>query len=724
MNPRLLCLLSLSLGCVASLSFSFRSQHDGYIMPYWKTKDSYDGQFFEDAVVVTPQTIVLGDGLGGTSGWSGFYSNYQCLKLSKFLLDPLEVDATELLKQINRQTLLNNFELEVLASFEQNAHHRYNSESKKDTQNFYKDTFHFNFDPSSDASYKSAYEKAYRAAYEEAKGKVEGNASDITDRSEKDHTLLGTKKDLKKILVGLSNNHPRFSMATTMVYLKLKNDQLVTGVAGDSSYLIFRYCKEEGQMKLMYISPETVYEFNTPHSISETGISKAKADTHTVKEGDIVLVASDGVLDVLSVPFLTAATNFLVKKMVEFRRKKLADPSLDENIDFNFDLAGFLESYVDNLSQLSLYFKSMTEKNRFKVEEDSYRTELANLNKELKTLKTYSKKSARNILKINSKESNIKKVQQNLENVALELAKLKTIDEFKVITPQDKTEKPEKSFLDTITSFFTMFCGDTDVEELRPLYLSNYVKPTQEKIESIMNLIYQEEICNTFDPTHDSRVFRKIEVEKMKVATTRKGYTKDFSADDLAKLNCFEDTVSVKKTNFDFDVKNTWKCDALEKLNGKTGKKVGEFYEFDSCVANSTPKLPQDVTEKEIAQSFNSCFFARNIGFSAKFMSKDERKKIDEFTRKMLEDPKTKNAYIDYNAKSDDIGIAAASLTSEDTFDQANLFNEIPKEENESSARNSFLKNQFDAHANGLRKMISKYNLELNKPIQSFRVAI
>ena len=161
MNPRLLCLLSLSLGSVASLSFSFRSQYDGYVMPYWKVKDSYDGLFLEDAVVVTPQTIVLGDGLGGTSGWSGFYSNYQCLKLSKFLLDPLEVDADELLKQINRQTLLNNFELEVLASFEQNVHHRYNLESKKDIQNLYKTIFNFDFDPNSEASYKSAYEKAY-----------------------------------------------------------------------------------------------------------------------------------------------------------------------------------------------------------------------------------------------------------------------------------------------------------------------------------------------------------------------------------------------------------------------------------------------------------------------------------------------------------------------------------------------------------------------------------
>lgn len=242
------------------LRFSFMSIHDGYIYPEWKTKEGLLGTFYEDAVVVRSKAIALGDGLGGTEGYSGLFSHYHCLQLSNFLQNlASDVASGENLKN------------EVLNSIEES-----------------------------------------------------------------------------NLKISLSKDH--IDVATTLVYLYLQDDKLFTGVAGDSGYSIFRFDSNQNKLLLHFRSEEIISDYGTPECLHSQGVTKLKATTHDVKEGDILLVASNGALDVLPYSFLVVAVNQLVFNMVV---KKKYGKGINEN---SYDLADLLESFIDNLHRVSIKY--------------------------------------------------------------------------------------------------------------------------------------------------------------------------------------------------------------------------------------------------------------------------------------------------------------------------------------------------------------------------------
>ena len=261
---KLIIILISSLILLSSLSktlrFSFTSLHDGYVYPYWKTKESLQGTFYEDAVVVRSKTITLGDGVGGSNGYSGFFSHYHCLKISEALqnLSSNSVSSFDVKQTVLKSINDNNYKLSQMSS--------------------------------------------------------------------------------------------QIDAATTLVYLYLKDEMLYTGVSGDSGYSIFRFSESQNKLLLHYRSKELVFEFNTPECILPEGVTKLENYSHNVQEGDVVLVASDGVLDVLPYSFLIAATNHLVRKMViafNYGGK------IDEN---SYDLADLLEAYIQNLHKVSVKY--------------------------------------------------------------------------------------------------------------------------------------------------------------------------------------------------------------------------------------------------------------------------------------------------------------------------------------------------------------------------------
>ena len=261
---------------VENLVFSFRSQYDGYIYPKWKKKGKGKERFYEDAVVVGKNFMVLGDGLGGTEGFSGIYSIHQCLNIA----EKLETNTFTTVKEV-------------------------------------------------DVKVKAALKESNKS-------------------------------------LGFSHlKNDKRDVGTTLVYMKLEDKKLLTGVIGDSGFSIYRYNKDEGIMKLEHRSKEAVYNFNGPHYVSPDGSNDADKKEYDVLERDIVVVASDGVLDVLPSSFLTAATNYLVGKMIEKKRQqddlKKINPNYDFendlNYDYDFDLTYFLEGYVQNVRELTQKFR-------------------------------------------------------------------------------------------------------------------------------------------------------------------------------------------------------------------------------------------------------------------------------------------------------------------------------------------------------------------------------
>lgn len=536
-----------------ALFFSFESQYDGYVHPQWKDKGAESNQYFEDAVVVTPTSIVLGDGVGGATGFSGIYSHYQCLRLAEFLDTSPNLDGKKL--------------IEVIA--------------------------------------------------------VE------TDR-------ISNELETHKKSPDIAN------MATTLVYLHLRENMLLSGVAGDSGYSLYRFDENLKKMILLYRSRELVYGYNAPVQVGPGYPFEGDQLGETVEEGDVVFVASDGVLDVLPSSFITAATNYLVSKMVLQRRE--GNPVKD----YDYDLADFLESYLHNLSQLAVHYKNTLE---------------------------------------SKQETKFKFIPHPMKQVP-EQVQVQPPVEAEEKTP----EKKQKTGL--LSSFFGCFGSKpAKVKRQEPVVepppkqvFPRGAEPLENKMtNSIMDNMYYQEICNVFDPSGHAEAFESLRVgDNLQRLGTRmtENSKPTFQSISQKNLNCFTGKVhrETKLKPTYHDEAGDWACESIEDLTfplHPVTDALGNFHVYKECVEKAIPTLPENTTPEEIANSFNSRYFSRNIGLAARFMSRDRRLKLDDFTLKQfynhsteeLELPKNVSSEdIKWSAKKDDISVAAASIISSKTF--------------------------------------------------------
>ena len=553
MRSCFLILSSLFFGSMTPTSkmlfFSFESQYDGYVHPQWKDKAAESAQYFEDAVVVSPTSIVLWDGVGGATGFSGIFSNYQCLRLAEFLDTSPVLDGQRLKDAVPFQTERISNELET-----------------------------------------------------------QSKSPDLAN------------------------------MATTLVYLHLRNNKLFSGVAGDSGYSLYRFDRDRNKMILQYRSRELVYGFNSPFQVGPGYPFEGDQREETVEEGDVVFVASDGVLDVLPSTFVTAATNYLVSKMVS--QSRMGKPVGD----YDYDLADFLESYLHNLSQLAAHYRRSLETRQ---------------------------------------ETEFKFIPHPVKQVPVAV-------EEKV--PEKKKEKKkDKGFFGNLFACFgskqeKVKCPDPVVEPPpKPAFPRGAEPLDQRRTDLIMENIYYQEICNVFDPSGNSEAFESLHVsenlKKIGTRTTEKSRN-TFQSVSQKNLNCFSGKVQTEtklKTTF-HDQAGDWTCDSIEDLTFPLHPLIdasGSHHIYRECVEKAIPSLPEDTTPEEIANTFNSRYFSRNIGLAARFMSRDPRVKLDDFTLKRfynhltneLELPKhMSSGSISWNAKKDDISVAAASLISQQAF--------------------------------------------------------
>ena len=108
--------------------------------------------------------------------------------------------------------------------------------------------------------------------------------------------------DLKKLLVeAFKLTKPKGSSTFVMAALDPDVKGLLRTInLGDSGYLIVRQSQDPSDVKLVYRSPEQLYGFDFPFQCG-TNCDLPDKDSdcrvHIVNDGDIVVLASDGIFD-------------------------------------------------------------------------------------------------------------------------------------------------------------------------------------------------------------------------------------------------------------------------------------------------------------------------------------------------------------------------------------------------------------------------------------------
>ena len=153
-----------------------------------------------------------------------------------------------------------------------------------------------------------------------------------------------------------------------------------------------------------------------------------------------------------------------------------------------------------------------------------------------------------------------------------------------------------------------------------------------------------------------------------------------------------------------------WNCKDILDLTypiHPTENDKGSLHNFDQCVLEAIPKLPDNITPKEIAEAFNSRYFARNIALAVKYISNDIWVKADNYLLKKLFDNNLKRVDLSdkklkdfetkrWGAKNDDVSIAATAISSQDNFDRAKpKSNEQPFFKRDLSKHSSALEHTF-----------------------------
>ena len=195
-----------------------------------------------------------------------------------------------------------------------------------------------------------------------------------------------------------------------------------------------------------------------------------------------------------------------------------------------------------------------------------------------------------------------------------------------------------------------------------------------------MEYIYQYEICNVFNPIDNDKIFNHVNSNQKYAHLGKINSPYHKTLNQKESISCFTHSKIEKKTPLHKD-SSKWECETIFDLIfplHPTATKLEDHHKFKKCVRKAIPKLPDGTTPKMIANAFNSRYFARNIALAAKFMSMDDREKAGDFLMKKYFDknlnlfdfPEGDMSYVksDWQAKPDDIGIAAAAVLENSKF--------------------------------------------------------
>ena len=545
------------LGVEQQLTFSFRSQYDGYIYPLWIKKGKDNLYLSNDAVVVGEDFMVLCGGVEKTKGFSGLFSHSICLNI-----------AAELEKCVP-----------------ENIDH--------------------------------VFERV-----------IEG-----INKSKLQLGLDGLKGDMRDV-------------ATTLVYMKLKDDKLFAGFVGNSGFSVFRYNQNTRIIEIVKKSKEDLESLFTSNSITAKTTLGPIDYEYNVKVGDILMVYSHGLNDVVPTSILIASLNFLVVKSIERKRQGL---SLDK-YDYEFDLAEFVEGYVQNLNGFDLTlnanliqrYRSKVKQDKKKEKNNKFRSnkgqqlEQQNLQQENKKFKYRTIKRSKSSPSIFNAQDQFLQQDQDLN---------KKQDEVPMIQQPDNNKQAQKSAIQILKTRNQLkddsSDGETEMENTLKEFFDNMNQFDPDgNIERTLNGILNSEYCNYLDPTKNMKsfdLFKSPESFKDFISYQKeKEKQKQKNAEELIKsFDCFRKKEIENKLIRKVEPKKLNCKDILDIIYPlyPTNK---NYNSLSDCVLEVTPKLPDNITPEEISEALNSHNVERNIAFLIKYILNHPRVGIIYFGMKTI----------------------------------------------------------------------------------------
>lgn len=461
------------------------------------------------------------------------------------------------------------------------------------------------------------------------------------------------------------------NVATNLIYVKLHKNKLFSGMIGNTGFSIFKLDKDKKMMRPINIPLDEFATLKTPFKVTPNTSDLPVKNTHEVEKGDIVMVYSDGVSNVLPPSFLAAATNFLVAKMIE---KKKNNKSLDD-FDYDYDLADFVESYVQNLTYLSLKLQQSLAYNPNKIKQAPEKVE-NQLSKKPKDPIPNNHKVSKDLIQNNN--NIIDQVSNKIQNI-FELEK-RFDQKIKVSKPSNQQIQPK-----SISS------NDSEIEDFeRENFILSFENDNllpkeynfEKSINNAMERIFRFEICNLFDPTENSEIFKMIPESENFMGLTRHNLERENGNTFKDSIDCFRNK-KIEKTTTRHKNPTKWNCKEIVHLIYPLPLKKdteNTSLNFHECVNEAIPKLHPSVTPEKIAEAFNSRYFSRNIALAAQYVINDPRLIVDGGILKQFYDQnenklvfsneKLKKKSEIWQKKKSDVTIAAAAITSEDQFDK------------------------------------------------------
>ena len=621
-------------------TFSFRSNYDGYIYPSWKEKGEDKYNYFSDAVVVGEDFMVLAGGVEQTKGLSGLFSHSICLNIAAGFENFVPNDIDVVAQKVN----------------------------------------------------------------------------DAIDKSKLQLRLAALEGDMRDV-------------ATTLVYLKLQGRELFAGTVGNAGFSIFRYNYKEnnrrGLIELINMSQEDMKDLYHPNRLTVDDMKLKVGHKYDVKMGDIVMAYSDGVSDVVPPSFITAVTNFLVVKMID--RKKEYGSLYELDYDYYYDLADFVEGYVQNLDELDLKlddalyqrFVDRMETNKYISNNKNKITQINNDGVGIKKEEQVEEKDLHDFKphKVQQEESKYK-ISQNQDNKGFYDNSSNKKDNYQPLKQNQnqkvEDKKPENNILkhqekipsyNKPSNFTDTFLDDGEAYLRRKKYrakiqqgkIYDFDDTTTEKnkqlvkddidedlkydkslttvlvsddkraknptiqdlksrnqfkddfdeieaennamfselkeniksfnpkgyIESTMNDIFGSEICNLLNPIQNMNT-RKNLYNSNNFYDLTSLEEKQYAEEQKKSFDCFRKKEIEKKIMRQFKPQK-WKCTDILDFVYPIYPTEKNYNGISDCILEVIPKLPDKIFSQDIAEVFNSRYFARNIALAVKYILKNPR---------------------------------------------------------------------------------------------------